>query len=38
MPGTIRVAEDDPEARELLKNVNLIGTVLNKGEERHKYY
>lgn len=26
------------EARELLKNVNLLGTVLNKGEERNKYY
>jgi capsular exopolysaccharide synthesis family protein len=26
------------EARELLKNVNLLGTVLNKAEERDKYY
>ena len=26
------------EARELLKNVNLMGTVLNKAEERSKYY
>jgi capsular exopolysaccharide synthesis family protein len=26
------------EARDLLQNVNLIGTVLNKAEERTKYY
>jgi capsular exopolysaccharide synthesis family protein len=26
------------QARELLKNANLLGTVLNKGEERGKYY
>jgi protein-tyrosine kinase len=26
------------QARELLKNANVIGTVLNKGEDRGKYY